>query len=593
MMKYRYLVLLALIIPLVNPILALSAVKEDLAYDLSENEDYALWWSISANKILAKKKPVGMNQNGIQISAARNEYESFQLVMFTKRDIRVENISVSNFTAGKNKFLSDKNVEILKVDYVPVINPTDALGQSGNWPDPLMPVTFSDTSPLALKGNENHIFWFNIYVPEKANAGNYTAYIRIKLFKSNLISEVPLQLRVYNFTLPKETHTRTAYGVNVNNDWHRLEKPEDFRTLYDSYLQVLYKRRICPMNPMAYAPVKVNLIPIKDGETVLDYKVDLDFSEFDKAGEYYLDQLGFNAFNFPIATEYEGLKAFNEDYKRQAKKIFGAQINHLRQKNWLSKAYCYWIDEPDLNNTPISYVQDGMKFLKEVAPELKRLLTLCKAPAPDARYYDMVNLWAPVMSCFSNEAAQARQLRSEEVWWYVCTVPRTPYANNFIDHPALEHRMRYWMMEKYNVQGDLYWTTTFWSYRNPYEDASSYVDANAKDSYGNGDGLLLYPPTKTPPKEALMAPPNPSIRLEMIRDGLEDREYFWVLRQEIARIKTTAQYDKAKNLLKEAEWIKQEPNVLIKSLKEFEKDPLKLYHSRQKVALMIEKFRQQ
>lgn len=592
MSNYRVLIGLVLAILLANQFAALGGVKEDPYYELTETDDLYLWWSISTNKVLPKQKNLNMKQRIIEISAARNEYESFQLIISAKRDSKIERITVSNFTSGRKQFPSQDNVEIYKVGYVPVTNPTDKLGQTGYWPDPLIPLALSKENPLPLNPKENNIFWFTIYVPEQAVSGNYKAYIRIKLSQSTVITEVPMQLRVFNFTLPKETHTRTAYGVNINNDWHQLKEKDDFRKVYDLYLQVLYKHRICPYNPMAYSPIEIKLMPIKEGETILDYTVELDFTEFDKAAEYYLDKLGFNAFNFPLKLTYEGMKAFNEDYKRLAKKIFSAQVLHLKEKDWLGKAYCYWIDEPELNNIPFSYVESGMEFLKENTSDLKRLLTLCKAPAPDSRYYNLVNLWVPLLSFLDREAAQERQNRGEEVWWYVCTVPKSPYPNNFIDHPALNHRIRYWMMEKYQIQGDLYWTTTFWAHRNPYEDAASYTDSTKKNSYGNGDGLLLYPPSKVPPEKPLIAPPNPSMRLEIIRDGLEDREYFWLLKQELNRLKLPANYEKAKDLLKEAEWMLLEPNSLIKTLKDFETDPLRIQQSRQKIAQIIERLRQ-
>ena len=668
-----------------------------------ENDDCLIWWCEGTYKIRPKQTLPDAKKETIEISAARNEYEPFQLIIYPKRDITLKEISITDFTqhitdnpaqqssklcAGQNTLPAD-NIEIFLEEYVPIIRTTSRVSERkdvrlGPWPDPLLPVEVKRLTgsyggsiggsnslplklppiipshlkvPLPLEHSENHNFWFNIYVPSQTPAGDYEAKIRIKTAESSgsisakggsaegtgkqgkdCIREIPVQLHIFDFTLPQETHTRTAYGVNINNDWHNLKEPSDFRLVYDLYLQVLHKHRICPYEPMAYYPMKITKItpikhdepsgrlgevgesPVPDGTTsgqqsrrgasgdkVIDYEVLFDFSEFDKGAEYYLDKLGFNSFNFPIVANYNGNQVFNMDtiirndeHKLIARKILNAEIKHLEEKGWLKKAYCYWIDEPDTNNIPLDYVKDGFKFLKENTPGLKRLLTLNIKPAPDSRYFDYVNLWVPILHLLDLEKAKARQAFGEEVWWYVCCSPREPYPNNFIDHPAINHRIRYWMMEKYNIQGDLYWSTTWWNYRNPYEDAASYSDKTKQSSYGNGDGLLLYPPVKTPLKEPegtvvgpvkekslsepLISAPFSSIRLELIREGLEDREYFWLLKQEINRVRTRLPQEK----LKDAETLLSEPDNLIRSLRDFEKDPQKIYQSRLKIALMIE-----
>ncbi|MFH0889274.1 MAG: DUF4091 domain-containing protein [Planctomycetota bacterium] len=563
---------------------------QQFGYPISENDDCLIWWCEGTYKVRPKQILPSSKKKTIKISAARNEYEPFQLIIYPKQNITIDKISITDFSNTQNILPADKNIEIFMEDYVPIIRAFNRASERkddrlGLWPDPLIPSYLK--IPLLLEHSENRSFWFNVYIPSKTPAGDYEAKIGIKTAESSNPIEIAVKLHIFDFTLPQETHTRTAYEVNINNDWHNLKEPSDFRLAYNLYLQTLYKHRICPYDPMAYYPIKITKItPIKNEDKIVDYEILFDFSEFDKGAEYYLDKLGFDSFNFPIDTNYNGNQAFTDEYKLIARKIFSAEIKHLEEKGWLKKAYCYWIDEPDIpaHNIPIDYVKDGFKFLKENAPGLKRLLTFSRTPTPDSKYFDFVNLWVPVMHQIDIERAKERQALGEEVWWYVCCAPREPYPNNFIDHPAINHRIRYWMMEKYNIQGDLYWSTTFWNYRNPYEDATTYTDKTKQESYGNGDGVLLYPPVKTPPKEPLISAPVSSIRLELIREGLEDREYFWLLKQEINRVRSRLSQRK----LKDAEALLNEPDNLIRNLRDFEKDPQKIYQSRLKLALMIE-----
>ena len=60
------------------------------------------------------------------------------------------------------------------------------------------------------------------------------------------------------------------------------------------------------------------------------------------------------------------------------------------------------------------------------------------------------------------------------------------------------------MMKKYGVTGSLYWATTYYHgakgvLRNPWTSAMSVSPEGSM--WGNGDGMLLYPPVREPAKE--------------------------------------------------------------------------------------------
>jgi hypothetical protein len=135
-------------------------------------------------------------------------------------------------------------------------------------------------------------------------------------------------------------------------------------------------------------------------------------------------------------------------------------IAHLEEKGWLDKAYCYWIDEPSPER--YDYVRDGFRLLGEACPGLTRLLTLNHDDGPTPKFYSFVDLWVPIFHRFNPDRAKERQALGEEVWWYVCTGPKAPYPNNFIDHPAINHRIRAWMGEKFGTDGELYWSVTYY-----------------------------------------------------------------------------------------------------------------------------------
>src|SRR5690606_9021499 len=110
----------------------------------------------------------------------------------------------------------------------------------------------------------------------------------------------------------------------------------------------------------------------------------------------------------------------------------------------------------------------------------------------------------------------------------------------FIDHPGTDMRVWLWQTWKYGISGVLIWRANRWTDsrlfpdqpQNPYTDPMSWTDRNGgKSPYGNGDGRLIYPPEEAADvsETPLIAGPVDSIRWELIRDGIEDYEYFVIL----------------------------------------------------------------
>jgi hypothetical protein len=317
-----------------------------------------------------------------------------------------------------------------------------------------------------------------------------------------------------------------------------------------------------------------------------DYTFQWDFTRLDEGGRKYLDGYRFNAFNLPcMPTTLGGHARFTPDYKRLHALMYRPLIDHLREKGWLSKAYSYWYDEPEESAYPM--VIAGMELLKSSCPGLQRLLT----EQPEPALYGAVDLWVPLTGYFDPARNRARQLAGDEVWWYVCCGPRAPYANDFIDHPALNPRLRAWQAEKYGVTGELYWHLNWngnkpdGSPKNPWTDAMSYTPDGG--TWGNGDGFMLYPACREPSKTPVLSGPVDSIRWEMLREGLEDREYFWLLREEMKRLRTVRS-EAAAAALRQAEAALKTPDLLAESLTKYTRDPQPLDAAREQLAAAVE-----
>ena len=328
--------------------------------------------------------------------------------------------------------------------------------------------------------------------------------------------------------------------------------------------------------------------------------VTADFTAADPALTYALDTLGFDSFRLPLpsfawgdASGHHGgsLLGFAWDtpeYERIFGKLLRAIDDHLAQRGWLDRAYTYWYDEPGPGDYP--FVIQGMDLIHRSDPRLKRLLT--EQLVSDLAGH--VDIWTPIFDLFDISWAGQRQALGEQVWWHVCTGPQAPFPNNFIDHPGIEHRLRFWMAWRYGIQGDLYWDTTYWSnddvfppprFQNPWTDPMSYNYSGQVGTWGNGDGRLLYPPRSWSDGRARVKGPTPSIRWELIREGIEDYEYLWMLKDAADRLEAAGTNQ---DLVTAARSLLDLPAPLFSSLTAFTDDPTLLQSHRSQVARLLE-----
>jgi hypothetical protein len=214
-----------------------------------------------------------------------------------------------------------------------------------------------------------------------------------------------------------------------------------------------------------------------------------------------------------------------------------------------------------------------------------------------------INIWCSISNSFRETLAQERIALGERFWWYVCTGPKAPYATLFTDHPATCLRVWHWQAWQRDVVGGLIWESTYWhsstafpdSFQNPYEDPMGYtvgygVPSGTKLHWGNGDGRFIYPPLSAAVPgmnegQPVFDKPVSSIRWEMIREGVEDYEMLYMLR-ELLKQKGN-QLSEADR--KSAAALLVVPESITKSMPEFTFDPRPILERRAAVAAMIER----
>jgi hypothetical protein len=134
-------------------------------------------------------------------------------------------------------------------------------------------------------------------------------------------------------------------------------------------------------------------------------------------------------------------------------------------------------------------------------------------------------------SLTSYEIKQAHQLQlsaGKRVWWGSSPIDHPPHINPFvIDRPGVESRYLPWLAWMDRVDDFYYPQSVDWDpdpWLNPFS-----------NGLNNGDGFLFYPPKDSRlgfnPCITRSNRQVPSIRLELLREGLDDYAYFWLLNQ--------------------------------------------------------------
>lgn len=331
-----------------------------------------------------------------------------------------------------------------------------------------------------------------------------------------------------------------------------------------------------------------------------------DFSRWDIAMRHAIDQLYFNTFRLAVPglgggtfhARYEPeLLGYSEEtpqYQAALKSYLEQLQAHLREKGWLDESFVYWFDEPDPKD--YEFVNKGFAKLKRWAPDIPRMLTEQVEP----ELVGGPSIWCPVTSSYDPAAAETRRQAGDEFWWYVCTGPKAPFCTLFIDHPGTEMRVWLWQTWQHDISGILVWATNYWTssaaypdqLQNPHADPMSWVSGystpgGTRRPWGNGDGRFLYPPESiaqgSPDRPVLTAPVS-SIRLEMLRDGIEDYEYLALLRrllEERGAQLTAAQRSDCKQLL-------SVPAEITTDMTNFTTDPRTIESRRRAIGKAIE-----
>ncbi len=529
------------------------------------------------------------NQTAATLKAAKNEFEAFQLIVTADQDnLSGVNVSVSDLTGPNGNKISSSAIMIYKEAFMNITTLSNTDGLTGYWPDALIPKKdeyvgeVRNAFPFSVTLGRNQPVWIEIYVPATAAAGLYIGTATVTATNQTAVA-IPVELTVWNFTLPSTSTLKSAFSIDFKNlpMGHGYGSDHYFNhlDLIKVYSKANLLHRITPdylpgphVVPGGWDAFTTRFGPLFDGTEPLP------------GGKLP----GAKMTAYRIST-----------WDKWTDQVFLKDLAlRLKARNWFGKAFQYTFDEPQPDQ-PAQWqtIKDRVTALHRADPGFKTLvttsiqsatefgLTQCGAPKKDP----CIDILTPTIRFMDNKPGDSvsggevpggndtignqRDKYGPETWWYQacgshgCSVVGTGYRTGWptymIDLPALFSRVMEWQSFKYNIQGELYYDVTF-----AYQVQDPWVSQH--DFGGNGDGTLYYPgtPAKIGGTKHI---PVESIRLKMIREGMEDYEYMHLLKE-----------------LGEEAYAQEQVATVVTNTYTWSRSPEDFYAARERMALKIQ-----
>jgi len=465
----------------------------------------------------------------VNIYGAKNEYTAFQLILkASNEDISVSNIEITDLVGPS--IIDKSNINLLKEHYLKVTEPsTDMYGKvslgEGEYPDPLIPIKSpTDGLPFVVKNGRNQPVWADIYIPNEVESGIYKGKITIS-GNGFEPEEIAINLEVWNFTLPDQTHLKTFfyYGPEQIRQAHKLTGKDDFdyQGIELKYQRLTHQHR---MNMST------------DVGCYGDWRGFLDRAGLYLSGRAFKEGAGkgVGASLWVVGEE------FNRDNKTAFQEACKWYMENFEKAGWADKLFLYVIDEPGDKEAYDEVRKIGQWAHSAPSPGNKLPFMVTEQPKPKKPEFGSlvgaVDIW-----CSGNgfpEDMDQRRKAGDKIWTYN---GGPDGASVIIDTYGLNCRSWAWTAWRYNIEGWFLWDCTYWVdkhnlrgqekkqtdlWSNPLTFDQRRNPKTKWPDWGNGDGTFLYPGY-----EKGIDGPISSFRMKAFRRGMQDYEYLYMLKE--------------------------------------------------------------
>ncbi len=202
----------------------------------------------------------------------------------------------------------------------------------------------------------------------------------------------------------------------------------------------------------------------------------------------------------------------------QLKKYYQKWAGIAEEKGYLPYLYHSLADEPQIQNA-VQYRSIAAIF-RSFMPKVPLIEAVEAFELGGA-----VNIWVPKGETFERWENEYRKLMEagETFWYYTCAFPAGVFMNRSMDLPAMVSRYILWMVPYYGMSGYLHWGFNYYSGENIWEKACC---PHKGELLPAGDAHIVYP---------IGGEVYPSLRFELQREGRDEAELFYLLKDENKR----------------------------------------------------------
>jgi hypothetical protein len=514
-----------------------SAICVFLLFSAHHSQAAFQAWTASDTVRALRDEPAAGTQNAT-LSAARNEWVSFQILVRGDTPVRGVNVEPGDLTGPDGSLIRAADAVLYREHQLELTLPSCRNNQfkPGWYPDPLIPFRHPLTKqflpadarikavPFELPAGQTHGFWVDLFVPHEAKPGRYTGTYSVSADGQNPV-KLAVELMVWNFELPRVPSFQTALGSpaeRMRGYYAKRAKagkepePQDWEVVEAQVADELSRHRINA------TPSSGLLIPKKQADDSFA------FSETQvDALRKFVDTYRVNAIQTPHPrsfiddpdAERAKLHAWLKSFDRLAAELNRPEVTF----------FTYLKDEPN-QEEEYRYIQKWGPAVRS-AKSVVKVMVVEQTKTQDPKWGDLygaVDIWCPLFPLHDEETAAQRRALGETIWTYTALCQRDPTPWWEIDFPLLNYRIPAWIAWRYQMRGLLYWGgMSHWSgVEDPWTDPKT-LDRRTEDGKGQlyqGEGTLVYP-GRAVGYDGIA----PSLRLKALRKGIQDYEYLAIL----------------------------------------------------------------
>ncbi|HTY01790.1 MAG TPA: carbohydrate binding domain-containing protein [Bacteroidota bacterium] len=399
------------------------------------------------------------------------------------------------------------------------------------------PVHGQGGAPFPIAGGNNQAVWVDIYIPKDAVAGTYAATVTVTVGGSTAYT-IPLTLKVYNFSLPDETHAKTFFSWDFDllvSRYGLTYNTPAYWDMFRKFMNFSHRHRI----------------DLVDGrQSLANFENHL--AEY-YTGTAYTAQHGYDGPGVSVGNKTYSIGTYDQPSNGQ---ITG--FDPATESAWQSAAdawegwfesnapdvlrFKYMDDEADVTNPAVvQLIQDKCSWIKSSPGPGKNLHRFFTKEFVYQGFYDYIDIWSlSAQPGIRMSDLAARKPAGDLFSTYNGTRPM--WGNmELIDDFATDSRVNPWISWKYGIDLFFFWTTSFYAENPPPSpNAKNVWDDNCIPGgtpYGSttswGAGMVFYPGTDIiyPNDSRGVQGPIGCIRLNNMRRGEQDYEYLWLAKQ--------------------------------------------------------------